>query len=437
MVNGNSAFVLDTTQTNLENIMPFPVKNFLSTDTGLAPLTSTNGQFIDMLSKCLVDGFNTVSVTAATYSSSTGLFTLTLPAGNGYRTDQIILLSGANEAGYNVEMRVVNPGTTLTAVSHSSDSKPTVGTATGTMSAKAAPQGTWTKPYTGTNKAVFKINAAGSSGCYLRVDNTYTNTDSLAGMKVLVEAYESMTNVDSGTNQFTMNDAGYNRWAIRARTSYRDSPFILISDDRSFYLGIKVISSTATDANVITNTAQAFMWRRTFFGDMVSLHPSDSMCCGITSQLLANGDANAEGSGLNSVVWVTSSGTATSFTVARDIYGTVGKKALTYVDTNFLNTSKSGYGPLAYPQVANSALVLCDTGIMLRESATQLRCKFPGMFISPQDITQAAPYTPTSKITLNGRTLMNMWFGALNSTSVQTSNAAAGCDFIDITGPWR
>jgi hypothetical protein len=115
----------------------------------------------------------------------------------------------------------------------------------------------WTKPFTGTNKAVYK-QGAGSNGFHLRVD------DSTATLARAV-AYESMTTVDAGTNAFPTELQFPGGLYMPKSASASACSWVLVASEKYFILNVN-------QANEATfSTAQPV-----FFGDFISRKPGDA-----------------------------------------------------------------------------------------------------------------------------------------------------------------
>ena len=92
----------------------------------------------------------------------------------------------------------------------------------------------WTKVFAGTNIAVYRNNplAPGSSGMYLRVDDTTSNY-------ATVKAYKTMSDISTGTDMIPSGTPAYTNTAIywikssSADTVYR--PWMIVADDRTMY----------------------------------------------------------------------------------------------------------------------------------------------------------------------------------------------------------
>lgn len=106
----------------------------------------------------------------------------------------------------------------------------------------------WTKPFTATNKAVFRAPAGIQH--YLDVDDSGPDATA-AGRNARVRAYATMTAVATGTNPYPTTTQAAT--PIIAKSSTADGTsraWMLIGDDRTFYLfvapavGIPVVPST-------------------------------------------------------------------------------------------------------------------------------------------------------------------------------------------------
>ena len=167
----------------------------------------------------------------------------------------------------------------------------------------------WTKPFTGTNKAVFK-QGTGSCGFYLRVldDGSIATT---AARIALITGYTTMSSVDAGGGQFPDSTQGIlgtkAYWGIR-KSDTLDSvarPWILVADSMTFYLFV----NTATNGGHVCG-----------FGDFYSLAPgiTDINRCFIAGM---NTEANSLASffscGLGTIAAAATWSNMTGITVAK------------------------------------------------------------------------------------------------------------------------
>ena len=128
----------------------------------------------------------------------------------------------------------------------------------------------WTKAFYGTNLAAYRQGAG--SMCYLRVD------DGTGSFKVKMRGYESMTDVNTGTGGFptTTQLANGVYAAIGTSTTADNKPWIVVADNKRFYLWVGASLTTAVDISTSTTWQALF-----FFGDIISFRPGDTYCCQI------------------------------------------------------------------------------------------------------------------------------------------------------------
>lgn len=96
----------------------------------------------------------------------------------------------------------------------------------------------WSKPYTGTNLAAFRNTTSGGSGMYLRVNDAGGGTGGTR--EALVRGYATMSDVNTGTAE-TPTTAQVSTSIVWRKSNTTDStarPWIVIADDRTFYLNI-------------------------------------------------------------------------------------------------------------------------------------------------------------------------------------------------------
>ena len=424
--------------------MPYPVKNFRSDDTGLNKITATLGSLVGILDACLVTGFNLRTLDALTYDSATDLFAGTVNSGHGYRLNQIVLVSGASPSQFNCEIWITAiTATTFTGKAHVSDARPANAAASGSMTVKAAPQGSWSKPYASAEgtKAVFRMEAPESSKCCLRIDNSIACSASL-GMYCLVDGYEQVGGLDVGVNPFGYFAERNNVWSIRSRTSYRDTPWMLFADSAAFYLNMKVIQSGSDTLDPISDIASRAYWRAYFFGDALKRTPGDVYSCLLASSasplssFISSYDNGLLGG--NSYLFNSANPTGGGLSFARNAYGAVGKNQPYSTNQAWQGLNYSGRGPLTYPSPVDNALIVIPNGIHLMDSQSAIRGNLPGYWSSPQALADvlgpAVIYENFPGAEL--RKFISMYAQYyVGSTPADPNYCTTG--FIDLTGPWR
>lgn len=142
----------------------------------------------------------------------------------------------------------------------------------------------WTKPYTGTNKAVFRMDTtAGNTGFYLNVDDAASGAG--GAREALMTGFETMSAAGTGTNQFPtaaqLNLGSAPAGAVVCRKSNTaDSTaraWTLVASNTFFYL--------FTESGDITNPTAASVF---CFGDIISYKASDAYRCIIIGRNAAN-----------------------------------------------------------------------------------------------------------------------------------------------------
>lgn len=239
--------------------MSFPVKLFTSDQTGAPTLNGTAGSIIAVLDACLLNGFNTITWDSVTYDGAKAIATKS--AGHGYKLDEVVLMAGADQSEYNGEKKIIYADSTTV---HFNVTGSPASPATGTITAKIAPVGGWTKPFTGTNKAVYRIPLTGS-GHYLRVkDDGVGNAH--GARTAMCWGYETMTDVDTGTGLMpsTSQQSFGSLWRKSNVLDSNSRKWALVGDDRFFYLFTE------------WNTSYPNYYGVFCFGDIVSYRPNDA-----------------------------------------------------------------------------------------------------------------------------------------------------------------
>lgn len=140
------------------------------------------------------------------------------------------------------------------------------------------PAAGWSKPYTGTNLAVFQPPAG--NRFYLRVDDVHAQYPILRG-------YRAMSGVSTGTGLFptSVQLSGGIRTIKAYSTGTTARPWVLIASPRSFYLWI---SFNATDMGAVNTSVDML-----FFGDVVSYLPGDAYGTALIGKVIADTSASS------------------------------------------------------------------------------------------------------------------------------------------------
>jgi len=229
---------------------------YRSTDFGAPNLQGQAQKMVDLLQAVLVDGYGTQTLSANALTSSGTTCTFSTPIAHGWVGTAKVTIAGATPSAYNGEFSatVVNP----TTVSYTALSAPGSSPATGTITVKQAGAG-WTKPaeLTGVNKAAFK-QGTGSSGFYLRVDDTNPTYS-------IVRGYETMSDPDTGTGLFpTATQQPTGEYFVKSASNDTVSrPWMIVANEGFFILYIDTNSGAGAQSNIH------------FFGDIASYIPGD------------------------------------------------------------------------------------------------------------------------------------------------------------------
>lgn len=140
------------------------------------------------------------------------------------------------------------------------------------------PAAGWTRPYTGTQLAVYRP-AAGTQ-FHLRVDDTQAQYPVLRG-------YRGMTGVNAGTGPFPtlVQLSGGIRTVKSATASGTARPWLLLASPRAWYLWI---SFNATDMGAVNPSVDLC-----FFGDVHSYLPGDAYAAAIIGRINADTAASS------------------------------------------------------------------------------------------------------------------------------------------------
>lgn len=425
--------------------MSYPVKFFHSGMQGAPVLSNNWGDLIGVLDACLVTGFNLKAVDSIT--STGGIATVSIPAGHLFKPDQIILITGCEQAQYNGEQKVISvTSNTLTYAVTGNPQSPA--TTQGTIQCKVAPLG-WEKPFSGLNKAAYRSLDPASPRHFLRVDDGIktasaggTPYDTNWAKWANVGICENMTDIDTIVGAQAPFDPmnpeqnwkgvqnyhfGWYKWYHGVQAGYENygdggggaRNWVIVGDGRLFFF--------------LTTAQAGYNWcgRVPYaFGDPISFKPGDT-----SSTILKAHDRYW----MNQQYWsyFYQEGGA-SMMLELDWGGTTMLKNYTQVGNpirwglctlNLTNGQKHcGRGGLPFPNGPDFALWMLPAYI--RQEDGHLRGLMPGMRWLPQD----RPYSDMAVID-----------GVVNEPGRKfilpryhhSSETEYGQVAFDITGPWR
>lgn len=382
---------------------------------GAPVLNGQAGSLTGLLKTCLVDGFGLGTLDSLVVSG--GIATATRAAGHSAVTGSKQTIAGATPSGLNGVKTVLSH----TSTSFTFDATGIADqTATGTITTKVSPLG-WTREFNATNIEVFRSPNVAGSRHYLRVDDTGT-------FNARVRAYESMTDVNTGTNGFPTDaqTSGGGYWPKSQQANATAVHWALVGDDRTFYLLHRYFFAVYAGLSYVNFTG---------FGDFESLVPGDGyssflVCPPQGFELLtASSCAYAD---IGMVVVGGNPTDATNNLFLSRAYTGLGVSTRAQRRALFPNVSAattlwpSGQNTgIQYPNGADSSLMINRIAIT-EPAARTLRGYFRGQYVTPQGIGPAvfAQGEQVSAVAgLSGRTL-------------RAFNSYEGCYFVDCTGPW-
>lgn len=389
------------------------VKIFLSTMAAAPVMAGTTGagSGIAVLDAALINGIDPRTLTSLVVSGGVATATFAGGAHAGGFVDAVVLISGVTGSltALNGEQKVTSfSSTTLTFATAAAN-----GTAAGTISMKVAPLG-WSKVFTGTNLAAYKSNDVASSGGFLRVDDT----DALS---IRVVGYESMTDVNTGTNAYPLNAqiAGGLYWSKSTTANAVVIPWTIIGNSLGFYF-----MAQRSQGSALTNVGVGIH----YFGDIASFKTADPY-----RGVLAGSTLLSE--------WAASQGTLAHFFNTSGTYIArlhTGAGTAQLLTTNGAGTLISGtaavLGP--YPSPVDNGLILSPSyGVTGAVGTNGLRGVFPGLLLCPQLIT-ASSFSIGDIINGAGDTAGRHLYAIFTPNTTTIAQDGSSYSFFDITGPW-
>lgn len=270
-------------------------KWFASTMAGAPALSGSVGAMISVLDACLKDGFNLLTLDSLVIASNVATGTKTA---HGYVVNQVVLIAGASPAGLNGEW-------VITAATSSTFTFSTTGisdqTATGTITAKASHCG-WEKQFSGTNLAVYRSGDVLSTRIPIKVDDT-------VGQYSTVLMAESFTDIST-----PVNSCSTQYFKKSSSTDSTARPWILISDEKTFYLGVDWNSAGSYDF--------------TSHGDFRSVVSGDNYCARLHGHNVSGPTNKGQGTSLAIASWEDASGNVQAGIAARNAAQILGSTAI-------------------------------------------------------------------------------------------------------------
>lgn len=375
---------------------------------GAPVLSGTAGSLISILDACLVTGFGSAGITSLTVAS--GVATANFAAAHPYEVASVALIAGAvvtgaSPAALNGEKRILS--TTATSVTFNATGV-TDQTATGSATARVAGAG-WTKPFTGTNKAVYRNNSVTGTGMYLRMDDSEATVGRLRG-------YEVMTDVDTGVNLFPtlVQHSGPGLWWSKSNGANSTSKqWTIFADSRGVYW--------------MMQGDPTWQYRVNFFGDINSVKANDPYACVIRADIGDRSNNPVVGEDLMFSQRIPGVGNF----VAREA-NTISKSTAVGHCLSCASQAgdwypgSSGY---VFPSAVDNGLVLAPYACI---GSNAIRGYFPGLMASPQ---LCGPSFSHGDTVLGSGPLTGKRYSAVKTGSVGSS--VNGVLFFDTLADWR
>lgn len=232
----------------------------------------------------------------------------------------------------------------------------------------------WTKPYTGTNIAVFR-QGSGSNGMYLRVDDT----DTTAGNSfVRVVGYENMSDVNTGspisfptTGQIANGLYWYKKHSNSTAANAR--PWKIVASEKFFWIFL----STYPEYNYANN----YYNEAYCFGDLIPTKSGDTTHTILLGSTVANSPNTTDNAPWTGQSISAAGGSRQAISVARSYTALGGPQWLGWHGDHVKGLALWGAGNLSYPHSPDGGLYLSP--VMVHEpmsSPYNVRGRVPGLW---------------------------------------------------------
>lgn len=344
--------------------------------TGSPNLTPTNGSVNALLNACLVNGFNTQSVTSATASG--GVVTFNFASAPGFSALDTVTIAGASNATVNGQKRVQSAASNQVLVAIPGVPDGAVG---GTITLKFSPLG-WTRAFSGTNLGTYRQGGASSTKRFLRVSDGAAGASPWA---YYTRGYENMTDISTGTGAFPttvqVTGNGLDHYAAQDATgglaaNLQHRAWVLIGTPRFFVLYCEYGRAmyAGDTKNPVANAAWSSFYSM-YFGDPANIpKPADTFACLLSTytQNVAYAPRGVAGTG-----------------TARTVYAGMGS-----------SQNEWNYG-LRYPSLADGGIHFNGTIICYDNAAPYgLRGTIPGTIVPLEGPTASGSTSPPFAHTL-------------------------------------
>lgn len=387
---------------------------FDSTDVGAPTLNNVAGSMVSVLDACLVNGFNSKSVTSIVVSGNVATVTCT---SHGFVAvpGKYVEIAGATPSGLNgikLLTSVANANTFTYAAPGISDQ-----TATGTITAKRAAIG-WGKAFSGTNKAAYRSADVAGTRLYLRLDDTNAGVATATDARAVM--YESMSDVDTGTGPApTAAQLSGGQFWNKGPNTATAKVWALIGDGRFFYF---FTANSNASTTFVTHC----------FGDIVSYRAADSYGCVMTGGSAAYAGSNSTGSIFNGTNSLSSAPTSYGYVLSRIASSTGSAIRAQNHSTGVTGGNLMGSTGLpAFPSPVDNGLVFSRPVFISEENAAfnhSIRGEVPGLMV------------PMCTLPFNNLDVVSSLTGQSGSVLMIACAGGSGTSgrfAIDISNAWR
>lgn len=324
-----------------------------------APQIRTNGSVNAALFACLVNGFNTQAVSSATAAG--GEVTFNFASAPGFNALDTVAIEGASNAAINGKFRTATAAGNQVTVLIPGVPDGAVG---GTILMKFAPLG-WTREFSGTGVAAYKMGGSASHKRFVRVyDNTIQSANNWYH-----RCYENMTGISSGTNPFpTTAEMPSNGQPCYLVYDSMAAPWFIVGTPRFIYFGMDSHAASYPAAKFEAGCVPYI--QGLLFGELDRIQKvGDTYAFAVAGSVAATGYLGRAASGVNNSrpsMAVLGAGVAETF--------------------SGLNT---------YPDPVSGNLLLEDAARVdqVFNGERGVRGYFPGMLTSPGYSMRISPYT--------------------------------------------
>lgn len=397
--------------------MPNEIVYYDSNEAGAPVLNNAAGSLIGLLDACLINGFNSKTVTSIVVVA--GIATATIST-HGYAVGPGRMIDIAGVTGGPTGFALLNGRKKVLSAPSANTitfdaAGVSAGTATGTMTSRKSPLG-WSKQYSGTNLAMYKRTDIQANAMMLRVADTAA--DPLAARVLMVEAATAISTY-TGPVPTNAQVSGGGYWTKGANdASAKD--WCLVGDGRTFHLFMPEQSYAYSTYAALPHMA---------FGDLDGFKPGDSY-----DSFLVSGTSTSSFQGVNIGAHLGTNPTAFTVMLARrsdQIALAVPALAMAVGTVSYNGTA----GP-KWPSPIGNGLVI-QKPILMFEAYTEfnnpVRGIIPGMVAPLGLVGNGSGLQPLNRVVITNPIGFT---GDLLCVGI-VAGGNFGLMMLDLTGPWQ